>query len=93
MVQARQFDRYREPLVEARMNHAVIQLYKRGVINPQRVGDVLDAYETPPHDWGGETAWRLFNGATFALAGYVAEDPSRTRQLHTVIDGVCEAVN
>jgi len=47
----------------------------------------------PPHDWGDETAWRLFNATTFALTGRVAENPAATRQLHDVIDGVCETVN
>jgi hypothetical protein len=39
------------------------------------------------------TAWRLFNTATFALAGKVAERPDLTEQLHKVIDGVCETVH
>jgi len=94
MVQARTFDLYRHtPLIEAKMHDAVIQLYKKGVINLQRIGDVLEAYEKPPHDWGDETAWRLFNAATFALTGRVAENPGVTRQLHHVIDGVCETIN
>jgi hypothetical protein len=88
VAQARQFDRYREtPLIEEQMHHAVIQLYKRGIINLQRIGDVLEADEKPPHDWGGETAWRLFNAATFALTGKIARI-SLTSRLHTVIDGV-----
>jgi len=92
--QARTFDRYRQcALTQTQADHAVLEFYRRGVINLQRIGDVLDAYEKPPHDWGDETAWRLFNAATFALAGHVAEDPSRTKQLHTVIDGFCCEVN
>jgi hypothetical protein len=43
--------------------------------------------------WGSWTAWRLFNAATYILAGRIAENPSVTRQLHTVIDGVCETVH
>lgn len=55
----------------------------------QRIADVLKVYEEPPHDWGDRTAWRLFNAATFALAGKVAEQPQLTEELHKVIDGVC----
>jgi hypothetical protein len=50
---------------------------------------VLKAYEEPPHDWDSKTAWRLFNVATFALSGEVAEKSSITRDLHNVIDAVC----
>jgi hypothetical protein len=31
--------------------------------------------ELPAHDWGGKTAWRLFNAATFDLAGKVSTSP------------------
>ena len=41
----------------------------------------------PSHNWGDKTAWRLFNAATFALAGRVAEKPDLTKRLHEVIDG------
>lgn len=35
---------------------------------------------------------RLFNACTFALNGKVAENPHATRDLHQVIDGVCEEI-
>jgi hypothetical protein len=70
-------------------DHAILDLYRRDVIGVQAIGHVLKAYEEPPHDWGDRTAWRLFNAATFALAGKVAERPDITKQLHQVIDGVC----
>jgi hypothetical protein len=38
-------------------------------------------------------AWRLFNAATLMLAGKVAEKPDLTKQLHKVIDAVCETVH
>lgn len=94
LLQAKTFDTYRAtPLEEPQVNNAVIQLYKKGVINLQRIADVLEAYDTPPHDWGGETAWRLFNAATFALTGKVVENADITPRLHKVIDGVCERLN
>lgn len=78
--QARHFLTYRETtLLESQVDQAVMQLFRRGVINVQRIADVIAAYEEPPHDWGDETAWRLFNAATYTLTGRVAENPQVTR--------------
>jgi hypothetical protein len=89
--QALTFERYKAlPLPDALADQGIMSMYRRGVINLTRIADVLEAYEEPPHDWGGKTPWRLFNAATFALTGKVAENPTITRQLHDVIDGVCE---
>jgi hypothetical protein len=91
--QAEMFDVYRATeLEEHEVHDAIMRLYRRGVINLTRIEDVLTAYLEPPHDWGPPTAWRLFNAATYALAGRVAENPASTRLLHDVIDGVCEPV-
>ena len=49
-----------------------MDLYRNDVIGVQAIGKVLGAYEDPPHDWGGRTAWRLFNSATYALVGKAA---------------------
>jgi len=80
-------------LSDAQADHAILQMYRKDVIGVQAIGHVLKAYEEPPHDWGDRTAWRLFNAATFALAGKVAEKPAITRDLHQVIDGVCERLH
>lgn len=89
-MQAEVFDRYRAQELEDRQaDQAIMQLYRRGVINLTRIAEVMNAYDSPPHDWGDKTAWRLFNATTFALSGRVAENPAVTRQLHEVIDGVC----
>jgi hypothetical protein len=77
------------PLPDSLADQAIMAMYRGGVINLTRIADVLAAYEEPPHDWGEKTPWRLFNAATFALAGKVAENPTTTRRLHDVIDGVC----
>lgn len=84
------FERYKTtPLLQHQADHAIMELYRREVINVQRIADVAREWEEPTHDWGDKTAYRLFNAATFALTGKVAENPSSTRMLHTVIDGVC----
>jgi hypothetical protein len=80
-------------LSDAAVDQAIMQMYRKDVIGVQAIGHVLKAYEEPPHDWGSKTAWRLFNAATFALAGKVAERPDLTKQLHAVIDGTCERLH
>ena len=79
-------------LTDATADHAIMTMYRMGLIGVQRIADVLDQWERPQHDWGDKTAWRLFNAATFALAGKVAERPDLTKRLHHVIDATCEAV-
>lgn len=89
--QARVFDAFQgTQLRMSDVDHAIMQLYRRGVINLTRIADVLQAYQHPPHDWGGETAYRLFNATTFALKGKVMENPSLTKPLYDVIDSFCE---
>ena len=93
-VQALTFERYKAlPLHDELADQGIMTMYRKGIINLTRIGDVLKAYEDPPHDWGDKTPWRLFNAATFALNGRVAENPTVTQQLHQVIDGVCERIN
>lgn len=88
------FEAYkRTRLIEEQVDHALMTMYRQGIINLTRIADVIEAYQEPPHEWGGETAWRLFNATTFALTGKVAENPSLTSQLHQVIDGFCEPVD
>lgn len=92
--QAITFDRYKATdLTDELVDLSIMQLYRQGAINVTRIADVLNAYNEPPHHWGGHTAWRLFNAATFALTGRVSEDPRLTTTVHNVIDGVCERLH
>ena len=92
--QARQFDAYRNTMLDGQqLDHLIMNLYRRGVINLTRIADVLEAYDNPPFDWGQPSAWRLFNAVTFALTGKVAENPAATRDLHQLIDVQCELAN
>jgi len=77
---------------EDHVRSAIMWMYLERVINLQRIPDVHNAWLAPPHDWGPPSAWRLFNAATYALHGRVAENPRATRTLHQVIDGTCELV-
>jgi Domain of unknown function (DUF932) len=81
------------PLSEAQAGHAIMSMYREGVINVQRIADVQEQWERPQFDWGDRTAWRLFNAATYALTGKVMENPQATPRLHQIIEGVCERVH
>lgn len=93
--QHRTFERYRHTeLTEPLVDHAIMRMYREGVINVQRIPDVLKEWEEPTHEAAGAwTAWRLFNAATLTLAGRTLERPEATPKLHKIIDGVCEAVS
>ena len=80
-------------LTDEQADHAIMDLYRNDVIGVQAIAHVLKTYDEPPHDWGGRTAWRLFNSATFALSGKISEKPALTRRLHEIIEGVCEEVH
>jgi len=88
--QHRTIARYRAvTLSQTVADHAVLELYRAGIITVTRIAAVMDRWENPPHDWGVKTAWRLFNCVTHALEGRVAENPTITRGLHRVIDAAC----
>jgi hypothetical protein len=80
--QAEKIERYKAlALPDPLADQAIMAMYRLGVINLTRIANVLTAYEEPPHDWGDKTPWRMFNAATFALAGKVAENPTTTQVL------------
>ena len=69
--QHRTFERYRRTQLTAeRADHAIMELYRQGVINVQRSREILKEWEEPTHEtWGGWNAWRMFNATTFVLTG------------------------
>jgi hypothetical protein len=80
-------------LTDHQADHAILELYREGVINIQRVPDVMAQWEHPTFpDLDDRNAWRLFNAVTFALNGRVIENPQATPKLHRIIDTVCEEV-
>lgn len=92
-LQHEKIERYREtPLLDHQADHIIMELYRHGVINLQRIAEVNRQYHEPDYDWGQRTAWRMFNATTVTLTGRVAEKPAVTAKLHEVIDGVCEIV-
>lgn len=76
-------------LTDVQADHAILSMYREGIISATRIAEVLGQWQSPAYEeWGGPTAWRLFNAATFALLGKVVEQSSLTPKLHRVIDQV-----
>ena len=83
----------RTPLSDGDADKAIVQMYRQGILNIQRVPDVIEQWDQPTHDWGEKTPWRLFNAVTFALNGRIMEHTYVTPRLHNIVDGVCQAVH
>lgn len=84
------FEMYRStPITPTLADHAIIEMYRHGVINVQRIADVVREWEEPSYEgFEDRNAWRLFNAATTALQGRTQDYD--TPMLHKVIDLVCE---
>lgn len=94
--QHRTIERYRHTLLtDERADHAIMTMFRKGIVNVQRIPDVLHEWDEPSFDdfKDDRSAWRLFNAATFALTGRVIENANVTPLLHQVIDSVCEHVH
>jgi hypothetical protein len=92
--QAKTFTHYKQVmLTDQQADHAILDLYRNGVINIQRVPDVMEQWEHPTFpDLDDRNAWRLFNAVTHTLTGRVMDNPESTPKLHRIIDGVCTEV-
>jgi len=95
--QQRVFNVYRETQLTPELaDHAILEMYRNGVINLQRIGDVQTEWQEPSFEElreCGPTAWRLFNAVTFVLNGRILGEPKHTQELHRIIDGVCVRVH
>ena len=91
--QQRAFNVYRSTeLTSEQADHAIMEMYRKSVINLQRIGDVEREWTHPSFEEleeSGSTAWRLFNAVTFVLNGRIVGAPKSTQDLHRIIDGVC----
>jgi len=84
------FDRYKgRELSDDQAYATTVRMFLGGIINANRIPEVLGQWENPTCDWGPKTAYRLFNGATWSLKPKVADKPQLTQDLHALIDGVC----
>lgn len=76
-------------VTDERADQAIMRLYRDEVIGVTAIADMVREWDTPTHDHGAKTAYRLFNAATFTLTGKVMEKPKLTQRLHHVMDAVC----
>jgi hypothetical protein len=78
--QQRTFERYKHTDLSPQLaDHAIMRMYREGIIGVQRIADVMKEWEAPTYEpWGGWTAWRMFNAATFVLTGRTMERPDAT---------------
>lgn len=92
--QARKLVLYKEtPINTAQADHAIMQMYRDGVINVTRIPDVLHEWNEPTfEEFSERNAWRLFNAVTFILTGSIVGNPRTTTALHNIIDGICQRV-
>lgn len=78
-------------ITTAKAGAIISEMYRRKIVNPSRLGKVIDQWDTPDHDFGGRTAWRLFNATTEALKGSPVFDmPGRTMKLQGLMDEVAD---
>src|SRR5207248_10975814 len=86
--QARQLAHYKQTILpDALADHAILRLYREGIINIQRVPEVMEEWEHPTFpDLEERNAWRMFNAVTHVLSGRVIENPQATPRLHKVLD-------
>jgi hypothetical protein len=86
--QERRFEFYQDANIRSKTaDHLIIEMVRRGAINTSRVEKVVREWDEPSHDFGGRTAWRLFNAATEALKGApIADMPPRTIALQGLLD-------
>ncbi len=86
--QNRRFEHYQETTIQTNKAGAIIcEMYRRGIVNTSRIGKVIEQWDEPAHDFGGRTAWRLFNATTEALKGSPVFDMApRTIGLQSLLD-------
>jgi hypothetical protein len=62
------FECYKETKVtNFRADHVILDMLRIGAVNTSRIQKVMNEWDTPSHDHGDRTVWRLFNAATEAL--------------------------
>jgi hypothetical protein len=84
------FDSYKlTPLADEMADHAIMEMFRRKIIGVKAIAHVLRQWTRPEHDWGGKTAWRLFNATTFVLGGKALEHPQLTSDMHAILDDIC----
>jgi len=85
------FAEYKQaPLDDRTADHLVMECYRRGIVNLQRIGAVNREWLEPEADHGDKKVWRFFNATTAALKAksnnQLIELPKKTIALHLLLD-------
>jgi hypothetical protein len=90
------YDAYKEyDLRDSWADALIMQMYRRGIINVQRIAKVAQEWDEPSFDDFADdrNMWRLFNAATHVLkpatTSALQELPAKTAKLHTLADEIC----
>lgn len=88
------YDAYKQhEMDQYEVDHFLMEGWRRKVFHSQNVLEVSKNFLEPPHDWGHDSAWKLFNAATYTLKpeGFnkLAQLPQTTMQIHDMLDEFC----
>jgi len=89
------FAEYRHaPLDDYAVDHLIMDTYRKGIINLNRIGKVNEQWHNPSADHGDKSVWRYFNAVTAALGpastNQLIELPKKTIDLHLLLDKWCQ---
>ena len=82
------FEAYQTANLSAKeADHVICNLVRVGAVSASKIEKVIEEWDEPSHDFGGRTAWRLFNATTEALKGSALHLlPRRTMLLQKQLD-------
>jgi len=89
------FAEYRQAPVDDRLaDHLMMECFRKGIVNLQRIGKVNQEWHNPSADHGDKTMWRYFNAVTAALGpsstNQLIQLPKKTIDLHLMLDQWCD---
>ena len=89
------FAEYRAaPLDDYAVDHLIMDTYREGIINLQRIGKVNQEWHNPGADHGDKSVWRYFNAVTAAMrppsTNQLIQLPKKTIDLHLLLDQWCD---
>jgi hypothetical protein len=88
--QVHRIEQYQGARIDQRdSDHMIINMLRRKVISASGIGKVMKEWDTPTHDFGDRTVWRMHNAVTETLKGtHMQEMPARTIALQHLCDEV-----
>jgi hypothetical protein len=89
--QQKTFEKYKMCMLsDLFCDHAILSMYRREIINLQRIPEVLRGWDNPVFgEFQDRNVWRLFNAVTYSLAGRIFENTAITPRLHQLLSEIC----